>query len=370
MWYNSKESLLDNVKTLEGLNAVVDERHQAGYQRDERLKEFCLFGTYMLDTCGNCGTIDSGFIPREKLVDLPHVVTYEELWEHIHKYDLKMHPDVLTSEEMHAKDFDWYKNKRPFPTSVSYHYEVSIPPHDKVCPICGKGWTIENCWDTSVRVSDEIADTKTEEFRWLIGRTIKDLDDKLAERKSSRCRIRIITKDQSFLRNDRYIDLTPDPKYSTLKLNERGWVDDKIVNPESYIIQEGDEISYYERKWLHKECNRSDRENKVRNEFLKIVQKVVDGNVKLHKVPNEYCRCEICAPWFVVETSLTPVTYGLTIGWRKRVINIRLVHPHINFVELFPKEDVTKDRDCIHAWGYAKAEEYLRKVFDILQAKA
>jgi len=366
MWYDSKEGLLDHVKTLEGLNAIIEERHQASYQRKERMKEFCLLGTYMLDSCGNCGTI-TGFVPRREIANLPLVMTYEELWEQIRVYDLKLYPDVLTSEEMHAEDFDWPNNKRPFPTSVSYHYEASVPPHNKVCPICSRGWTTDNCWDTFVRGENKIARIR-EEFHCLVGKTIANLRVKLAERKDSCCYIH--TKGQPFLRNDRYIDLTPNPKYLSLKVNERGWVDDKtITDPEFYVLQEGDEISYYEQRWLHKECNRISRERATHDEFLSVVQKAGMNATILHKQPNKYCQCELCAPWFVVESPLTPVVRGLTIGWRKRVINISFVHPRINFVELFPKEDVTKGDDFIHAWGYDKAEEYLRKVFETLKSE-
>lgn len=364
MWYDLKESLLDEVRTLKGLNALIEERYRAGYLRKERLNTFCILGTYMLDSCGNCGTIDSGFIPREKIVNLPRVVTHEELYCYIREYDLMMNPLVLSSEEMQAKDFDFSDNKRPYPSSISYHYEVSIPRYNKVCPICGRGWTIENCWDTSVRNDRKTANTQDEEFRFLIGKTIKSLESKLSERTDSCC---WIYTNESFLRNDRYIDLTPLAKYPSLKVNEYGWVDDKVVDSKTYIIQEGDEIAYFERKWLHKECNRIDRENRQHNTFFEIVHRAADCNVRLYSVPNEYCKCESCAPWFVIESSLTPVKLNFTIGWRKRVINIRLHHEKIDFRQLFPEEDTTKESDFIHAWSYNKAEMYLRKVFEVLR---
>jgi hypothetical protein len=57
---------------------------------------------------------------------------------------------------------------------------------------------------------------------------------------------------------------------------------------------------------------------------------------------------------------------GLTIGWRKRVINIRLHHEKIDFTQLFTEENTTKGIDFIHAYGYDKTEEYLKKIFGVL----
>lgn len=371
LWFDKKDSIADEIAiSLQAFNTLLLERRRAGYERHERLEQFCVLGTYMLDSCGNCGVIDRGFIPREKLHNLPPVVTYEELWQHIEAYDRKMHPDVLTNEEMRDKDFDWSKNKRPFPTTVTYSINSPVPPHDKICPICGKGWTIKNPWDSFSDATFESIDVRADEHRVWIGKTIAQLKQWLKERTDSECYI--TTNINSFLRNDRYIDLTPKPDYPTLKANEHGWVDKGvIVDPDNYVIQEGDEISYTKRTYMHKGCNKLFREKKTHDEFLEVIRKAGVEIAILHPVANQYCPCELCSSWFVVETPHTPTSdglKGLTIGWRKRVINIQLDHPAINFSKLFPDEDVTKGDNFIHAWGYKKAEEYLRKIFDALKS--
>jgi len=75
-------------------------------------------------------------------------------------------------------------------------------------------------------------------------------------------------------------------------------------------------------------------------------------------IPNGYCPNYCCAhlPWFVVTTRKGRVT----IGWRKRVIQISwdecVAAPA---EELFPTEDVTKSGRMIHAWSTEKAQEYV-----------
>jgi hypothetical protein len=227
-----------------------------------------------------------------------------------------------------------------------------------VCPICGKAWTIKNHRDTHVVCDTVRMSTKQPEHKWLVGKTIAELQSWLEEQKDA---VRFFAKDD-FLRNDRFIDLTPDPKFPTLSVNERGWVGSKVIDLNSYIIQDGDEFFVTERLQL---------EMTTHDEILEVVRKAGSQVAVMHAIPNQYCQCEHCAPWFVVETPLTPMSEGLkglTIGWRKRVINIQLDNPAINFVELFPKENVTKGSDYIHAWGYEKAEEYLRVVFDKLKS--
>jgi hypothetical protein len=75
------------------------------------------------------------------------------------------------------------------------------------------------------------------------------------------------------------------------------------------------------------------------------------------EIENQYCNCEICAPWYDVDTEIGTIR----IGWRKRVINIdwsRVVNSD-GILSLFKKEDTTKDKNMIHAWGIEKATEYL-----------
>lgn len=75
-------------------------------------------------------------------------------------------------------------------------------------------------------------------------------------------------------------------------------------------------------------------------------------------IPNGYCSDWCCThlPWFVVTTRKGRIT----IGWRKRVINIswdKCVAGEA--LVLFPNEDVTRTERTIHAWSLEKAQEYI-----------
>lgn len=67
-------------------------------------------------------------------------------------------------------------------------------------------------------------------------------------------------------------------------------------------------------------------------------------------------------PWYKVETPFGVIR----IGWRKRVINIDWGATGKDFKVFFHKEDVTKWEHGIHAWGFAKAAEYLGALRSLL----
>lgn len=82
------------------------------------------------------------------------------------------------------------------------------------------------------------------------------------------------------------------------------------------------------------------------------------------EIPNGYCSDWCCKhlPWFIVFTYIGPIT----IGWRKRVINIFWGETSAtkSANELFPREDVTKEGRLIHAWSYEDAKRYIKVILD------
>jgi len=80
---------------------------------------------------------------------------------------------------------------------------------------------------------------------------------------------------------------------------------------------------------------------------------------------DEYADVRRNSPWWLIKTK-----YGLIeIGWRKRVINIDWSDTGYRSgvskfadgrdIDVLTKDDVTKDESMVHAYGYAKAVQYL-----------
>lgn len=78
----------------------------------------------------------------------------------------------------------------------------------------------------------------------------------------------------------------------------------------------------------------------------------------VEEIPNGYCSDWCCSqkPWFVVTTPKGRIT----IGWRKRVINIDWAGSKITVDgKNLPDTGVTYGATYKHAYGYDKAKEYL-----------
>lgn len=69
--------------------------------------------------------------------------------------------------------------------------------------------------------------------------------------------------------------------------------------------------------------------------------------------PEVYVKERLGSPWWLVKTKFGCVE----IGWRKRVIHIDWSDTEIR--KEITEDDVTKSEILVHAWGYAKAIEYL-----------
>lgn len=90
------------------------------------------------------------------------------------------------------------------------------------------------------------------------------------------------------------------------------------------------------------------------------------GPIFMEEAPNEYWLPEspeaLRNPWYIVTTRLG----HFKVGWRKRVIVLDWSRTIIQKIarEVFLHEDVTKEGHMIHAWGYEKLAEYLKKLED------
>lgn len=359
-WYNSKEKVADYVKTLNGLNMLFYIRHEAGYLRHEKLAEFVVLGVWHLDTCGNAmkahGRGD-GFevTPRQAYAKVGEVI-----------------PDVIGMEEMRAHLNTVY-TKDDYP-HMSFGSNTDLPQAYICCPECGRPWTISDCDDCTVENNTE--DLSVE---GCVGMTLSDFRRSFAGRTDAI----YMFQPELAVRNDRFIDLSPeypgtdkDWEKDIVK-NKFGWVCESALfgatddvkkgdhcppNVASYVIQPGDEVFVNVSRYYHKACLQSKVDNSVLAEFQKAFKDAGVVAMLWNEVPNEYGSRSYRGKWYKVTTDMGI----LRIGWRKRVIEV--VFPDwVQVGTLFAKEDTTKDKSLIHAWGYDKLVEYLKAVKEARQ---
>jgi len=340
-WYDTKEGILNSLKSFPDLVQMIEERHTAGYCRNERLNQFYVLGRYWLDSCGNCCKAQ-GFIPKEQFADIPDVLTKDEFWDFIKK---------------HQEDKE---------LMISFVLQSDMPLPNITCPVCGKGWDIQNCHDTVVwHKTDAISLTD------FVGKTLGQVKQHYNQLTNAIYRM----QSDILIRNDRFIDLSPKypkPEHDWQKRivkNQNGWVSEKDGITDDYVIQKGDEGFFNIWAYYHGVCNREHLEKTEEQEFRKIFEKAGFQDIRMSAILNQYCGCDHCAPWFNVNTEFGTIT----IGWRKRVINIDWSKveeasqacgefPKPNIISLFADEDVTKGQAYIHAWGWEKAQDYLSRI--------
>lgn len=343
-WYNTVDGASKAVQTLAGFHLLIDARHKAGYRDGERLTSLIVLGMWSLDTCGNAmkaiserGCSTPKAIYKQLGHELSDVVASEDFWDFV---------------SLCIQD----KDKQP---SVSFGMRDDIPYPRVVCSVCGKPWTIEDC-------DDAVTSHKTEDrpLAEYVGMTLKDYENLLNCRSDG---VYMIQPDLA-IRNDKYIDLTPDPGFPVLKKNERGWLREKemaAISPNGdkwqYVIQEGDDAMVNIWTYQHPACKDDALKATTREEIMKVFRDAMIITGRWEEIPNEYGSASYNGPWFNVAT-----TFGkVKIGWRKRVVSIEVTFPEgkpLTLTTLFSDEDVTKWENGIHAWGYEKAAEYLCRI--------
>jgi len=324
--YDTKEGISIFIKSLEGFNKLIAERRKAGYSQRERLYEYVILGKWWLDTCGNTSRGTPAFD------DMPDVLTREEFWE------------LLKTK---------YEKEEDVP-SISCNPDNGIPYERLICPVCKKGWTIENAYDTWV-IRRDVTICLTEH----VGKTLAEIQQEFRARTDAVYGV----QPEMLIQNDKYIDLTPDPEYSSLVLNKGGWLGERdrngMTTTNEHIIEEGDKTYFNVWDFHHRHCYRIKQNQEERAKFEEVFKAAGFTNFLMKAIPNEYHgpSCFHCADWYEVTTPFA----DFKIGWRKRVINIEC--KKINPEKMFSEEDVTKWGGGIHAWGWDKAQEYLTKMY-------
>ncbi len=139
-------------------------------------------------------------------------------------------------------------------------------------------------------------------------------------------------------------------------------LDEKIKNNISYKAQEYLCVIRHiiEIEWT-KEYEQEKRQENI-SELTKLFADAGFETIHVKVIDNQYSAdaCYYTNPWLIVTTRKGPIT----IGWRKRVINLDWSDSDITADgrELFKNEKTTKDKYYIHCWSKNKAIEYLKKL--------
>ena len=121
-WYDTRDGLEGRLKAdLNGLRDIVTARYKAGYERNERMRDWCILGMFYTDSCGNFSRITSG-APAD---------AYEFM-----DYDTPEMPDVMTKEETNQYTGRWVATMG-----------TCVPPEGARCDRCGSGWTMRTIRD-------------------------------------------------------------------------------------------------------------------------------------------------------------------------------------------------------------------------------
>ncbi len=324
-WYDTKAGVEKAIATLGGLLRLRYERYQAGYVRKEKLNELYVLGHFFLDNVGNVAVF-MGHL-KKFLPDIPSVLTHSEF----HAYTKEK-----LGDRAHGLGFD---------------LDAFLPFEHILCPICQQGWSVENVHDVTTRRTGESV-----ELTDFVGQPFVAVKKYYALKTDAHYFIGT----EPFLRNKRFIDNTPIKPGSTTVKNSDGRVGTSDGIDDAYIVHPGDILYISIVHYWHKECNRKDMESKQKQIFKDIFTRAGFRVLALKSIPNEYCGCDLCPPWFEVKTRFRT----FKIGWRKQVINIdwgRVTRRH-KFLDLFADQNVAKGKDYIHAWGNDAVLTYLSKI--------
>ncbi len=336
--YDSHTAFEHALTSLKSLNELIENRHQAGYIRHEKLQEWVILGRFSFDSCGNCMKYIDSPIPAEVFPKLPQIMTQDDFWRFVELFS---------------------------PTDKKYSFTCSmnssIPPSYLICPECKTGWTVGNCHNAVVEHKTELVSLERYTHHRCV--TLETLNDVMNTLWNTGYGAVWRVQSDKPIRNDKYIDHTIvdsdlGRKYQWQK-NERGWITPDV----SYRIQPGDEAMVNIWTYRHHNCHRQYLASTEKKYFLDIFTEAGFKNITLAETQNEYCRCDRCAPWYVVCAD----NHYFLIGWRKRVINIEMDSPRIDFAKLFATEETTKGSNNIHAWGRKKCIEYLTTIKNILK---
>lgn len=314
--YDTAEGLREHLGSLDDLHLVLDARHEAGYDRHERLDNWCLLGRFALDTCGNTGK----YIGDQRSI-IPAEV--DPLIEDV------LPQAILTPTMQRILD------NKPGLSIIIDCSNPNIPTSHVKCVECDNDWTVRNSHD-----ADGFFDSEPMSLHPYVGETILAVNEDLANART-RDGVRSFTPSEWSVRQ---IGVT----------DERGREWRKVRS--DHIIQEGEDGRVNVHRFIHPKCRVEKIARVTRDKFEATLEEAGFEEFEVQPVPNQYGEGD--SPWFRVTTKNGK---PILIGWRRRVIDIRWLEQDFSG-SITGEDEVTESTTNAHAWGYKKASEYLQRL--------
>lgn len=330
LFYDTKAGIGTFVDSLEHLHVLLDARRDAR-RRGERLHEFVVFGTWCLDEFGQVSRIVPGrssVWPKQAFPDIPDVLANDEFYAFLRGHE---------AEGEHIS------------ISQILSGAAIIAPAGIPCIICGETWGLTNATDVF-----DIRTSRIEPLHDFVGQPFSEFKARLSERTDASYFI----GGELQIRNDRHIDLTTNPRFPTLKINERGWIGRNGEVGPDYVVAAGDETLVNITTYSHGVCYASMMAARREAEFGLMFGLAGFESVSMMAVENCYGEAQYGGPWFEVTTEIGVIT----IGWRRRVISIDWGATGKNLLEIFEDVGGTKGPHYIHAMDASQVVDYLTRI--------
>lgn len=307
-WYEDIEVLRKRLNNLADFYEWQAARRAARTADDKTLlKVFVLKGNWLCDEFAQVGRLGQDCQNPK----LPTILTREEFLEYSPRY--------------------------------SYGFggsDTHLPQPNVECALCKKLWTLDNIHDVHTECRHDTL--LGQEF---LGLTLTQVREALSKKRDA-C---YFMQPDVCVRNDRWIDLTADPKYPSLVMNEKGWASSDVrrghptIDYDNYVLQEGDELFVNKWTYYHVACWERHLHGIVREEFRKSFEDA-GLKVELVRVKNEYGSGSYNGPWFLADVD--ECIYK--VGWRKRVITIGQHYPN--------------ETPHVHLGTYAELTKHLKEL--------
>lgn len=357
-WYNNVNGIQSYVHNLRDFNRLLNARREAACvvivgedgreskRRESVLDEFIVGGRWLLDSYGQVGWID------QNSVRAPERLGYARanLSQLTATMKVLTHEDFINYIGGVGSNFTW-----------SIGGGKSVPHGGAICPHCKQEITMLESGDVVVKHGDH-----TFKGSGYVSMTLAEVRQALDETITDG--VRRYQVPYQLVRNDAWIDLTPDPKYIDRPMNEFGWAEAENsgatppypvkIDFDNYRVQRGDELHIKTTAFYHERC----MVDMLTGEFrTKAIQAINDAGFEVTgsvSIPNEYGSSIYHGLWLLVETK-----QGLfKVGWRKRVIHAERMVEAASEPDSVAFKEVDSSK-YIHANNYEHLTQLFKETF-------